>query len=44
MPIPMAFLLLNNRSLVQPLPRKIVLDLIAERRTLWCAPDCSHRA
>jgi glycosyltransferase involved in cell wall biosynthesis len=44
MPILMAFLLLNNRSLVQPLPRKIVLDLIDERRTLWCAPDCSHKA
>lgn len=35
MPILMAFLLLNNRSMAQPLPRKIALEFIEERRLLW---------
>ena len=35
MPILMAFLLLNNRSAIQPLPASIALTMIRERRALW---------
>jgi glycosyltransferase involved in cell wall biosynthesis len=35
MPILMAFLLLNNRSAIQPLPGSIALSMIRERRILW---------
>ena len=35
MPILMAFLLLNNRSAIQPLPASVALSMIRERRTLW---------
>ncbi len=34
MPVLMAFMLLNNRGMVQPLPRTFALGLIAERREL----------
>ncbi len=34
MPVLMAFMLLNNRGMVQPLPTRLALDLIAERRSL----------
>ena len=39
MPILMAFLLLNNRSAVQPLPASVALTMIRERRCLW-PQDC----
>ena len=35
MPILMAFLLLNNRSAIQPLPASVALSMIRERRALW---------
>lgn len=35
MPILMAFLLLNNRSAIQPLPASVALTMIRERRCLW---------
>lgn len=35
MPILMAFLLLNNRSAIQPLPASVALTMIRERRRLW---------
>ena len=35
MPILMAFLLLNNRSAIQPLPASVALTMIRERRSLW---------
>ena len=38
MPILMAFLLLNNRSAIQPLPASVALTMIRERRSLWPQP------
>ena len=38
MPILMAFLLLNNRSAIQPLPASVALTMIRERRSLWPHP------
>ena len=35
MPILMAFLLLNDRSAIQPLPASVALTMIRERRCLW---------
>ena len=35
MPILMAFLLLNNRSAIQPLPASVALTMVRERRSLW---------
>ena len=35
MPILMAFLLLNNRSAIQPLPASVALTMVRERRCLW---------
>lgn len=35
MPILMAFLLLNNRATIQPLPRTVALSLIVDRTVLW---------
>ena len=39
MPILMAFLLLNNRSAIQPLPASVALTMIRERRALWSPPN-----
>ena len=42
MPILMAFLLLNNRSAIQPLPASVALTMIRERRRLWPQPAGSE--
>lgn len=42
MPILMAFLLLNNRSAIQPLPASVALTMIRERRRQWPQPAGSE--